>query len=111
LEISQLRVLYSDINLLIFTHTGKKLGLVDELSFLTSDPRMSQKIDFSLAFDQLHERQGEERTSIPDLSMSRVKRCGVQRREFSTSEQLKEIIVKETYWLMIRWADRYGYEV
>jgi hypothetical protein len=107
LEISQLCMLYSDINLLIFTHTGKRLGLVDELSFLTSDPRMSQKIDFSLAFDQLYERQGQERTSIPDLSMSRVKRYGVQRRKFSTSEELKEIIVKEIYWLMIRWADRY----
>jgi hypothetical protein len=110
LQISQLCMLYSDINLLIFTHTGKRLGLVDELSFLTSNPAMSQKIDFSLAFDKLHKRQGQEWTSIPDLSMSRMKRYGVQRREIKPSEDLKEIIVKETYWLMIRWADRYGYQ-
>ena len=106
LIISQMCMLNSQINLLIFTHSGKRHGLVDELSFLTTDPRMVQKIDFSLAFDKVY----RQRSSIPALSMDRVKRYGVQRREFKTSRQLKEIIVKEIYWLMVKWADRFAYQ-
>jgi hypothetical protein len=106
LIISQMCMLNSQINLLIFTHSGKKHGLVDELSVLTTDQRMVQKIDFCLAFDKVY----RQRSSIPALSMDRVKRYGVQRRDFKTSRQLKEIIVKETYWLTVKWADRFGYK-
>jgi hypothetical protein len=107
LTISQMCMLYSQINLLIFTRSGKRLGLVDELSFLTTDPRMVQKIDFSLVFDQVY----QQRSSIPDLSMDRVKRYSVQRREFKSSTRLKEIIVKEIAWLIVRWVDRFGENV
>ncbi len=100
LEISQQCMLFSQINLLIFTKEGKRHGVIDELAFLTSDQKMFEKIQFSLVFDQVLGR----RSSIPSLSMSRVTRYGVQRREFQTPEQLKKIIIKETYWLMRKWA-------
>lgn len=53
LEISQQCMLFSQVNLLIFTRQGKKHGLIDELAFLTSDQRMFEKIQFSLVFDQV----------------------------------------------------------
>lgn len=99
LEISQNCMLFSDLNLLIFTRTGMKHGLIDELTFLTSD-RMSEKIRFSMIFDQVQGEKG----SLPPLSKSRVNIYGIQRREFKTSRQLKDLIVKHTYWLMRGWA-------
>src|SRR5919197_4941337 len=74
LEISQQCMLYSQINLLIFTPKGKKHGLIDELAFLTSDSRMRDKVQFSIVFY----RMSGKRSSIPDLSNSRIKRFGIQ---------------------------------
>jgi hypothetical protein len=105
LEISQQCMLFSQINLLIFTRTGKRHGIIDELAFLTSDQQMFEKIQFSIVFDQMW----GQRSSILSLSTSRIKRYGVQRREFKTSKELKQIIVNETYWIMRKWAYRYGY--
>jgi hypothetical protein len=105
LEISQKCMLFSQINLLIFTHTGKRHGVIDELSFITSDQQMFEKIHFCIVFDQVKGRK----SSIPSLSMSRIKRYAVQRREFRTTQELKTIIIKETYWLMRKWAYHYGH--
>lgn len=99
LETSQNCMLFSHLNLLIFTRTGKKHGVIDELTFLTSD-RMSEKIRFCIVFDQVQGTRG----SVPPLSMSRVNIYGIPLKEFKTSRELKEVIVKQTYWLMRRWA-------
>lgn len=105
LEISQKCMLFSQINLLIFTRTGKRYGVIDELTFLTSDQQMFEKIHFSAVFDQVQGR----RSSIPSLSMSRINRYDVKLRQFKTTQELETIIAKETYWLMRKWAYRYGY--
>jgi hypothetical protein len=98
LEISQQCMRFSNINLLIFTLRGKRHGVIDELAFLTS-PQMRKKLPFSMIFYQV----SGKRSSIPDLSNSRARKFGIQCREFETSKQLKEIIVKETYWLVRKW--------
>lgn len=99
LEISQQCMLFSQINLLIFTIKGKRHGVIDELAFITSDPRMRERVQFSMVLYQV----SGKRSSIPDLSRSRVKIFGIQNRQFKTFKQLKQIIVKETYWLMRKW--------
>lgn len=98
-EISQQCMRFSNINLLIFTLRGKRHGVIDELAFLTLDPQMREKLPFSMIFYQV----SGKRSSIPDLSNSRARKFGIQCREFETSKQLKEIIVKETYWLVRKW--------
>jgi hypothetical protein len=55
LEISPQCMLFSRINLLIFTLRGKKHGVIDELAFLTSDPQMRDKIQFSIVFYQMYD--------------------------------------------------------
>jgi hypothetical protein len=105
LEISQECMLFSDINLLVFTRTGKRYGVIDELSFITSDVRMMHKIEFSMVFDQ----KLNNRSSIPDLSSSRIHRYGVQVRTFRSVERLKSTIQVDVYWLMRKLArQRYG---
>lgn len=99
LEISQQCMRFSNINLLIFTLRGKRHGLIDELAFLTSDPQMRKKLPFSMIFYQV----SGKRSSIPDLSKSRARRFGIHCRPFKTSKELKEIMVKETYWLVRKW--------
>jgi hypothetical protein len=100
LEVSQQSLIFSDINLFVFTRTGKRFGIIDELASLTLVKELFVKIPFSMVFDQVE----GERSSIPDLSMKRTEKNGIQRREFSTGEQLEQIIVKETYWLMRKWV-------
>lgn len=103
LEISQQCMLFSQINMLIFTRRGKKYGVIDELAFLTSDPQMRDKVQFSIVFYQM----SGNRSSIPDLSSSRVKRFGIHSRQFKNSKHLKQIIVRESYWLMRKFLN-YG---
>jgi hypothetical protein len=105
LEISQQSMLFSDINLLVFTRRGKRHGVIDELSFITSDRGMMDKIQFCKVFDQ----KLNKRSSVPDLSRSRIKRYGVQVRTFRSTERLKTTIKIDVYWLMRRFVrHRFG---
>ena len=74
LELSRQCMLFSDINLLIFTVTGRRLGLTEELVFLTSDKKMINKVQFSLVVDV----RTDQMSAIPDLSQSRIRQSSIK---------------------------------
>jgi hypothetical protein len=103
LDVSQRSMLFSDINLLVFTKAGKRLGLVAELTFLASDPRMVDKIPFSRVFD---EGVGED-TAIPELTRDQIKLRGIPVKKFGSYNELKGDFLEQTWLLMRSWAWRH----
>jgi hypothetical protein len=101
LKVSEQSILYSDINLLVFTKTGKRLGVVRELAFLAR-PSMSDKTPFSTVFDQV--KDGE--SSIPSLSQEDVTNALIPRRAFNSFKELRSIITIQTYWILERWIKK-----
>ncbi len=99
-EASKLSLLFSDLNILLFTKPGKRFGVVSELDFLASDPHMIQKIPFSLIFD----KGAGEQTSIPPLSRGLVKGNDIRRRSFKNYSELKKIFIYEIFLMLKKWA-------
>ncbi len=95
LEISQMCMVFSDINILVFTRKGKRYGLIDELVFLATDPRMHDKREYSIIFDH-----NDGRSSIPDLSSSRIRNSNLRLRTFNNYNELEEIIGREIFWIL-----------
>ena len=50
LEKSKMCLLYSDVNFLIFTKRGKRLGVARELAFVAEDEGMRHKINHCVVF-------------------------------------------------------------
>ena len=94
LEISKRCLLYSDVNFLVFTKTGRRLGLVRELAFIAEDENMRLKIPNCMIFDQVV----REKSSVPDLSNSDIKNSRMNCRRFVTNDELKKAIVNEAFW-------------
>jgi hypothetical protein len=89
LEISKKCLLFSDLNYLIFTKTGKRLGLVRELAFAADDPSMISRAQNCVVFDQIV----AAKSSIPDLSAIDVKNSGIELRTFDDVKELKTAIL------------------
>lgn len=98
LEVSKQCLLYSDVNLLVFTKEGKQRGLVRELAFIAESPDMIPKAMSCVAFDQLD----EGKSSIPPLSVSDIKTTGIHLRTFESMEELKKAILNTVYWQLRR---------
>ncbi len=102
LEISQMSMSFSDICILVFTRSGKKYGLIDELNFLTTDMGMQKKMYYSILFDQ----HDGIRSSIPDLSSSRVRNANLRRRTFNNYIDLENMISREVFWILREYVKR-----
>jgi len=99
LDASKECLLYSDVNFLVFTKGGKRLGLVRELTFIATDERMRTKVDHCVVFDEF-----KKTTSIPKLSSDDIVNARIPQRTFTRLEELKEIMVKEAFWHLRRLA-------
>jgi hypothetical protein len=104
LQMSEFCLRKSDINLLIFTRGGKRLGLVKELDYL-ADINMCRKHPFSILFDEVKKHDDyEKETSIPALSRDDVEDARLSRRTFHSVEELNSITVIETYKILRKLA-------
>jgi hypothetical protein len=91
-------LLFSDVNFLVFTKRGKRLGLARELAFVAEDERMRSKINH-LVFDETPTKNS---SSVPTLSSSDIQNARINRRSFKTPDELKEAIISEAYWQLRR---------
>jgi hypothetical protein len=102
LDISQMSMSFSDILILVFTRNGKKYGLIEELAFLTTDINMQEKMAYTILFD---ENDGT-RSSIPDLSTSRVRNANLRLRTFHHYTDLENTICKEVFGILREYVRR-----
>ena len=84
LEASKRYLENSDVNLLIFTGAGKRLGLVRELAHV-ADPSMRIKAADSVVFDQVIDGA----SSVPALSMCDLGDAEIQHYEFRDESELQ----------------------
>jgi hypothetical protein len=94
----RMSLLFSDVNFLVFTKRGKRLGLARELAFVAEDERMRSKINH-LVFDETPTKNS---SSVPTLSSSDIQNARINRRSFNTPDELKEAIISEAYWQLRR---------
>lgn len=100
LEISERSLLFSDVNFLIFTKGGKRLGLVRELAFVAVSEEMVDKAWACVVFDQIV--NGE--SSIPPLSLEDIHNSGIRRREFATFQELEDLAIGTAFWYLKKLA-------
>jgi hypothetical protein len=100
LEISQQSLEFSDINIFVFTRTGKRQGVPDEIATLTTDRRLFEKIQFSIVFNQV--KGGK--SSLPSLTNSRVDQNHISCREFGETAELDGKLLEHVYWMVVKWA-------
>lgn len=74
----------SDVNFLIFTKAGMRLGLVRELAYV-ADPSMRRKAADCVVFDQVTGGLG----SVPDLSLCDLDDARIQHYKFRDEPELQ----------------------
>ncbi len=84
LEASKRYLENSDVNFLIFTRAGKRLGLVRELAHV-ADASMRRKAADCVVFDQA----AGGASSVPDLSLCDLDDAKIQRYEFRDEPELQ----------------------
>lgn len=94
LEISEHCLEFSDVNFLIFTKKGKRLGVVRELAHIAKSPNMIYKAADCVIFDQVI----KGRSSVPSLSIKDIENIGIQRVIFSTEKDLQESLLSNASW-------------
>jgi len=98
LELSQRCLLFADVNFLIFTEKGKRLGLVRELAFIALSPEMITKAAGCVAYDEIFEQQ----SSISDLSARDLGNLRLVRHEYGTRAELEYAVLSEAFWQLRR---------
>lgn len=98
-EISKLFLLESDTNFLIFTRTGKRHGIIAELTYIAESLEMRSKISQCIVFD---ERKDDGKSSLPALSMDQVNNSRIVTHPFNSTEELKKKANNEAFWQLSR---------
>ena len=83
----------SDVNFLIFTREGKNQGVTRELTHITTEPDMANKVKFCTVFDETKDARG----SMSDLSINDIENSGIGRREFQSEEQLQKALLQQAF--------------
>lgn len=92
-ELSQFYLENSDVNFLVFTHEGKRLGVTDELGYTLHSPVMKKMRQFCAIFDELTPGY----SALTSLQLERIKEIGLRYCEFYSDKQLHEAAVA-TAW-------------
>lgn len=85
-DICQFYLEHSDVNFLVFTHKGKRLGVTDELGFILHSPLMYKMHAYCVIFDDFSRGY----SSLTPLQLEKVKQIGLTHVEFRTKKDLRK---------------------
>ena len=98
LEVSKKYLENSDVNFLIFTNSGMRLGVVRELAYV-AETMTKSKIADCVAFDHMVDGH----TSIPSLSMSDLRNSQINRYAFRDESELCEgLLMRAAYYVILK---------
>lgn len=86
-ELSQFYLEHSDVNFLVFTHEGKRLGVTDELGYVLHSPIMSKMRQFCIIFDEV----SLGHSALTTLQLDKIKDLEMRYHEFSTDKDLHNV--------------------
>ena len=95
-EVSKRCLEFSNVNFLIITNKGKKLGVTKELGYIADSTRMVDKQAYCIVFDQ----KIGNRSSLSQLSLDDIKDIRISVREFTTTRQLEVALLTEAFFFL-----------
>lgn len=88
-KLSQFYLENSDVNFLVFTHEGKRLGVTDELGYTLHSPVMRRIRQFCTIFDDFSTGY----SALTSLQLKRIEEIGMRYYAFSSDRELHEFAV------------------
>jgi len=94
-ELSHRCLEFSDVNFFIVVKSGKNRGIIRELAFLSDDPNLIYKQDFTVIFENQNNF-----SHLSKLTLDDIEKLEIQYRTFTTTTNLEKMLLAKTFFYL-----------